>query len=356
MKAGILTFHDADNYGAVLQAYSLKKSLSNYTDCEIINYYNDYFHRPYIAHRMPAKLMAKLHQKAVAKKTMAFQKFRDHYLTCGSPTLNDAQLELLNDKMDLFISGSDQVWNLKCSGGKDCYFLPFVKDNAKKASYAASLGTDTPEFDDYYKELIRQFHFISMREGSGCTYVKDVIGRECVHVLDPTFLLKTAEWESLLQGRAFSLPKENYIVIYEVVNGRNTRAFARKLSKEKRMPVYCITASNRMDRGIKAVRDAGPLEWIHLIKNSAYVVTNSFHGLAFSLIFNKQFFIELLPNKAAANARILEMLDAVHLTERVFGKQGIKNVEGNIDYAPVNSIIDEARVASIKYIQDMLAL
>lgn len=356
MKVGILTFHDADNYGAVLQAYGLKKSLSNYVDCEIINYYNDYFHRTSVPSGILAKIMGKVHKKALERKKKAFKNFRDQYLTCGSPVINDDQLEALNDRIDLFISGSDQVWNLNCSGGKKCYFLPFVKDNNKKCSYAVSFGTDYPQLDDEYKEFIRQFNKIAMRESSGCTYVKDVIGRENVRVLDPTLLLRASEWDNLLKTENIKAPKGRFILIYEVVNGKNMEEFAQKLEKEKGLPVYCITASNRIKKGIKTIRSAGPIDWLSLIKNSEYVITNSFHGLVFSLIFNKQFFVELLPPPAATNARMIEMLSSVGLENRVIDEHSQISNFDQISYENVNRTLSIARENSINYIRNIVGI
>lgn len=350
MKVGILTFHDADNYGAVLQAFALKQAVSKYAECCIINYNNETFHKVSNKKGIVQRIVTILHGNKQRKKKQRFDAFRHKYLVGTDEVVLDKDLCELNKSYDIFVSGSDQIWNLECSGKKDAYFLPFVENDMKKYSYAASFGTDKPELAKEYIEMIAKFNKISVREESGVKFVTNRIGRECLQVVDPTLLLKESEWCDSL-NLDDSIKREKYILLYEVLNGQNMERFAKQLSAKVGIPVYCITASNRIRRGMKVIRNAGPMEWIQLIKNSSYVVTNSFHGLAFSLIFNKQFFVELLPPPAATNTRMVEMLKLVGLERRIISET-ISDDE--IDYSYVNLVIDEERKKSIDFMEQMV--
>lgn len=342
MKIGILTFHDADNYGAVLQAYALKMAISKYEECQIINYYNAYFHGE-DKRSVKQNIKELFYAKAFQKKKDGFQKFREEYLTGNIPWVTKDKLFELNEMYDLFVVGSDQVWNLSCSGESDSYFLPFVKSDNKKVSFAASFGSFAPKLDKKYIDYIRKFSFVSVREKSG----KDFLNKNgimSIKLLDPIFLLQKEKWNELTQKS-----KQRYILVYEVVNGKDMLEFAKKLSVKTRLPIHFITASRKPQLKVKAIRDADPLEWLSQIRNAEYVITNSFHGLAFSLIFNRQFYVELLSN-STTNARILELLETIGEKKRIITEA--ENAE--IDFTKINDLIAEERTRSMSYIRSFV--
>lgn len=344
MKIGIITFQDADNYGAVLQAYSLKTFINKFEDCKIINYYNAYFHEEK-EKSLKQTIKKMIFLKAFQKKKDGFKKFRREYLTNGAPWITKDDLHELNNIYDLFIVGSDQVWNLSCSGESDVYFLSFVEDESKKTSFAASFGSSTPFLDNKHIDYIRNFSLISVREKSGVDYLNGN-GISAIQLMDPVFLLSKEKWEALAERT-----ENKYILVYEVVNGKEMLKFAKNLSTKTGLAVHFITASNRpqLQMGVKIIRDADPLEWLREIRNAEYVITNSFHGLAFSIIFNRPFYIEFLQN-SNTNARMIELLGIFGIKNRMI--TDVKNVE--IDFSEINRLIDEERKKSINYIKALI--
>lgn len=343
MKAGIITFHDANNYGAVLQAYALNKKIGEYCSSEIINYHNEKFHKSHSTSGIKNKIINLIYRNAIKKKNKEFSEFRKNKLLIKGNIIRDEQLSQLNDIFDVFISGSDQVWNLKCSGNNDSYFLNFVNDTKKKNSYSASFGTREPKLDEMHIKYIKEFNHISVRERSGKDYLSE-ININAVKTCDPVFLLDKGEWDKLAGDNS-----DRYILVYEVVNGVNMINFAKMLSKVQKLKVIVITSSYKPILSVKTLRDIGPIKWLNLIKNAEYIITNSFHGLAFSLIFNKQFFVELLSN-SDSNARMIELLEDMNLSSRLISDwQDIVKLD-NIEFDNVNKKIKEVRKESIEYI------
>ncbi|MCC8107088.1 MAG: polysaccharide pyruvyl transferase family protein [Clostridiales bacterium] len=269
-------------------------------------------------------------------------------MTDGRPFVKKSELGMLNNQYDIFVTGSDQVWNLECSGEDWSYFLDFAEDE-KRNSYAASFGSSTAGITnkEQMKQLLRNYSHISVREESGYRIISELLGKRVPVVLDPVFLLEKEEWKEL-----FDLSfEEKYVLVYEVLAGDKLFDQAKTYAKSKGLKVICITSTNRVRQGAKVVKSAGPIEWLRLFAGASYVFTNSFHGLAFSLIFEKQFFVELLPPPANTNARILELLDKVGLTGRDSSKS-MKMEE--IDYTAVNNVLRTEKDLSLNYLKSII--
>lgn len=350
MKTAIITFQDAINYGAVLQAYALKTTLNKYSECDVINYYNDFFHRKSENKSIKSMIVCLLNKKNKKEKEKKFNRFLDNYIISSSNIYDDNNLKSLNDQYDLFVTGSDQVWNFKCSGNKKSYFLDFVDSRAKKASYAASFGSNQIENKEIVRKLLSDFLYISVRENSGREILNDIYGKEYPVVLDPTLLITKEEWK-----KQFDLSEsEKYVLVYEVLNGQEILSLAKQYAEEHNFHLKYITSSNKPQVGVECIKNAGPEEWLDLISNSAFIFTNSFHGLAFSLIFNKQFAIELLPPPANTNARLIELLEKVGLENRIIKNSIIP--EKLIDFSTVNTELKILRDQSIGYIKTMVGV
>ena len=343
MKTAIITFQDAENYGAALQAHALKTVINEYSECEILNYYNLFFHNSISSDGVKRIILDFLNKKNRMKKKERFSKFQTEYITDGKKVLSKDELREYGKKFDCFITGSDQVWNLECSGNDTTYFLDFVED-AKKISYAASFGGVNIIDKEKIRQLLCDFSKISVREKSGQLYLKDILGKVVPVVLDPTFLLDKNKWKTVFDLK-FS---ERYVLVYEVLASDELFIKAKKFAKEKGLPLLCITSTNKPRIGAKVVKDAGPEEWLKYFSQAAYIFTNSFHGLAFALNFDKQFFVELLPPPAKTNTRIKELLELVDLTDRK-----ISNCMdiSDINYKKINKILNLKREESINYIK-----
>lgn len=348
MKTAIITFQDASNYGAALQAFALKTVLTQWSDTDVINYYNEAFHRSTAPSGIKGKLLHLLNGRTYARKNERFQLFQMQYLVGGSESIDDAGLAGLDNRYDLFVTGSDQVWNLECSGNKTAYFLDFVKDNRKKCSYAASFGSTVVKNEQLVQPLLSSFNGISVREESGKQLIRQMLGRDIPVVLDPTLLMKKDRWKDCFHLNFC----QRHVLVYEVLRGENLVAAATKYGRQHNLPVVCITSTNRPRPGVKCIKDAGPEQWLKLFAESAYVFTNSFHGLAFSLIFEKQFSIELLPPPATTNTRLLELLSKVDLADRVMDNG--QYTPDTIPFDAVRSRLEALRSDSLHYIHDMV--
>jgi hypothetical protein len=356
-KIGILTFHNAYNYGAVLQAYALKKVIGN--NGEIINYSNNYFKTLEFFLKKNNDIKRKI------LKVMFYRKFKERIdkfhlfqqlLVDNKPLIEDNELYKLNDTYDLFVTGSDQVWNLQCSGYKTAYFLDFVQQAKKKNSYAASFGSDHISKDNIQiiQKSLKDFQNISVRETSAKSIVEKLTGREVPVVLDPTLLLTNENWDELLYNfKIKNKEKNKYILLYTVLNGDKIADYARKISKKTGLKLYCITSSLRPQYGMKCIRNAGPLEWLSMVKNAEIIITNSYHGLAFSLIYNKQFYIELLPPPSQSNARILDLLEDLKLTDRIINDKNNLN-DNTFSYKNINDVIEKKRQDSLNFLKETI--
>lgn len=344
MKTAILTFQDAENYGAALQSYALKTACESFSETDVINYYNEYFHRDVSGVGIKSAVKRMLNYTNSKRKTVKFEEFQKNYIVGTAKPIKRDMLRDLNKLYNNFITGSDQVWNLECSGNDTSYFLDFVTEGTKN-SYAASFGAAIGE-DKIISNLLKDYRRISVREKTGQRILEKVIGKTIPVVLDPIFLLDMRNW-----AKNFGLTyKEEYVLVYEVLAGSQLFEQAKKFARSNGLEVICITSSDRLRIGARVIKDAGPIEWLKLFSGAAYVFTNSFHGVAFSLNFNKQFFVELLPPPAKTNTRIIEMLETVNLLDRA----SLKPIElSNIKYNEVNYILDKKRQLSLSYLKSL---
>ena len=218
MKIGILTFHRASNYGAVLQAYALTEVLRDSgADAEIIDYYCpevEMCHHPKNLFKRQSFPAACIHYYGKQKKYQNFEGFRQKHLHLSQHYSKETIAEC-SQKYDLFISGSDQVWSKKYSGMDTTYLLDFEKNAGKKYSYAASFGfTEFPEgTKETYSKLLKEFQAISVREQSAADLLKTQCHLEAFTSLDPTLILGASKWQKLAKA-----PEQDkkYILIYRV--------------------------------------------------------------------------------------------------------------------------------------------
>jgi len=346
MKIAILTFHDALNYGAALQSFALKHVMSRDAQVQLLNYYNPYFHRNNYREGAIGIVKRFFSYWSLRRKRHRFLLFQKKYLTGNSPYLSKKDLSQTGELYDKFVTGSDQVWNLECSGGDKSYFLDFVNDGKKKFSYAASFGTTENLEFALIISLLKDFNQISVRENSGKEIIHKMLNLLPPVVLDPTMLLKKEEWAEL-----FNLQyEEKYVLVYEVVNSVELFAHAKSFAKKKGFKLICITSSNYPKFGCKTIRDAGPIEWMWLFSKAAYVFTNSFHGIVFSILFEKQYYVELLPPPSTTNTRMIELQDMLNLKERQLQFAYSQNL---INYKVVMKTLTEKRIISLEFINSI---
>ena len=322
MRIGIITFHRAINYGAVLQTYALQKFLnvSNY-DAEVIDYRCEHMENFYKTFTIKDKsikqiIRGMLNLKNTYKKKREFYRFLNQNVRISTEVYDKFNIDKANLRYDKFITGSDQVFNFACTDFDKTYFLQFVKNCDNKLSYAASFGMkEIPDgYVNDYKSLLSTFSELSIRENAGQQIVKKLTGKDSELSVDPVFLLTAEEWEKLAKK-----PKlKNYILIYKLNTSNLIFDFARKLSKLTGRKIVALNfdvVDQMKTPDIKGVYSASVEEFLGYIKYADYVVTNSFHGTAFSVIFHKDFYVEALQKDFKPNDRAESLLCLTGLDE-----------------------------------------
>lgn len=316
MKVGIMTFFSANNYGAILQAFSLQKKVEELCgSCECIDYKCPAIEAVHSPRSLSPKNGIKGNLKNLARnafyapRVWIFSAFRDR-VAHSRPYTRETIAEA-NGDYDVFITGSDQVFNLKLTGGDESYFLDFVNGEGRRVAYAASMGPFLEDKKESYERLLKGFDLLSVRESSTAEELHDKLGIACEVVPDPVFLHDAEEWKTLLEIREETAAGK-YVLIYTLFESPELYRLAASYAKENGCRVWAVTKALR--HGGKAdrfLRKVDPAQFVALIANAAYVVTDSFHGTAFSLLFGKQHHIVMPPN---ARNRIDDLLSALELS------------------------------------------
>lgn len=328
MKLGILTFHRAISYGAVLQAYALNTFLKEQGyDAEIIDYRNDYFEALYHSKKVNLEEYEQFKNNFGLKQKVKrmieiiyipllrnrFLKFQSCYLKTSpvSKGINSQQIESMKG-FDYFIVGSDQVWNLRLTDRDMNYFLKFTDCN-RRISFAASIGGYPIEKEKECMELIKEFRAISVRENTTQKKLKEhgIMGVE-VH-LDPVFLLSKRDWDRVAEKRK----AENYILLFEVGRSKELLYLAKKYAKENRKKIFYLSsdAVRTCYLGVHNLYFEDPRDFLSWIKHADYIFTNSFHAVSFSIIFGRAFYC-YLPNGRKSNDRMISLLKMFELSDR----------------------------------------
>lgn len=360
-KVGILTFSYSSNPGSVLQAYALQKVLSDELMCDthIINYHKEEAGKPRFGKNVFCGPLRNWTPKNIVKWTARiieypsrmrpYKKFFKQYYN-GYPTKRCLREELgeLEPIYDKFIVGSDQVWNFNSGNVDETFLLDFVKDDSKKISYAASFGNSEIPADkcNVVKELLSKFKCISVRESSGVDLVQNLTHRNATLVLDPSLLLEKEEYIKMSKQ-----PKQkNYVLLYLREECKEFETIAREFAESKGLAFVKILKHRKcLKNGIPGGA-ISPHEWLGYMSNSSYVFTNSFHGICFSVIFERQFFVDLLrANRSETNPRMQSVLALLDLESRLLTSSP-DEIE-DISYGLVNLKRSKMREESLNYLR-----
>lgn len=360
MKLAILTYQNALNVGAVLQAYALQQVLTKMGhQCEIIDYRNSYLEETYktkniMQIKSPKELIKwLLNVNKEKRKRVKFSEFNQKYQNFSSTVYTEDNIHESNDKYDAFIVGSDQVWNMNLNGEDKNYFLSFVEDSKNKISYAASFG---------YKEVpaihraktyegISKLNSISVRETSGKVITQELTSREAQVVLDPTLLLDKLEWKEINYEKKSN--NKEYILVYIIAATPSIIEFAKKLGRKYNCEVICIHNSPIPKKGVKNIRDCSPTEFLNYVENAKFVVSSSFHGICFSILFEKDFFFELDVKPQNNNSRIETLVAKLNLGERQI-VNGETQTYNSIDYKNVLKRLDNEKAKSYEFLEESI--
>lgn len=320
MKVGIFTFHEANNYGAVLQAYALQTVLSHFgVESEFVSFKKGYSDKKRMSEELDKSMIAftKRIQEEGKKRSAFFNDFRKTYLRCAAPISRQNANEL-NEEYDVFISGSDQIWNFDIPETDGRYFLPFA-DTKKRFSYAASFGGNNipDKVRDWCVKQLMQFQALSVREESGRKTLKELTGRDSLVCIDPVFLLEREEWEELASKR----DDDPYILVHLIQYDKAAVMYVQKLAAKEGLRIQIITSAFMYPCGFYAWNGTDVVNWLALVKNAKYIFTNSFHAMAFSMIFGRPFsIIRLNDNLTGRNCRMEEILKKADLEKCINGE------------------------------------
>lgn len=363
-----LTTYNVYNYGASLQAYALMKYLQNKGhDVEIIDYQPEYLRRKYdyrwvnpeskmsnyALTRFIYRIMKFLQRQTTLKRKAAFDNFTNNMLRqTGIKYLDYSELKKNPPEADLYIVGSDQIWNVFYETGRDdAFFLDFVR-KGPKASYAASFSyiNIDDENKKRIKRLLEDFTAVSVREYQGVDILKE-IGIESEWVLDPVFLLSIEDWKAIMCP--FN-KKEKYLLVYDFEKNRKLKDFALRYAKEHKLKIYSINDTYPLLYADKNFNNAGPVDFLTMIYNCDAFVSNSFHGTAFSLMFNKPVFV-FNRHRHKVNSRMESLMTLFELKQCIEPNiHKISFINDSFDFSKVNRILNTERKKSLDFINTLL--
>lgn len=370
---GILTFHWADDYGAMLQAYALRSCLEKKgrTQAEIIPYApvwleGRYWFFPVIGREKGAEIkyifwwrkftINIYYLRSFLRRRKNMRAFRRRYLTRKHAVRKAHRLSF--KKYSCIFVGSDQVWNPEITVGLDDVYIGNIKEkgDCKWIAYGASFGGDSlPEkYEKEFSEAVsRNFSEISLREKSAVPFVKRLFPGNVIDVLDPVFLLEQKEWEQIMK-----LPtRQDYILFIYTEYNEQMVQYLQELSVELKKKVVQLSMPwlRRRTDWAELEIEAGPSEYIGFFKNACCVVTNSFHGMAFSILMEKNF---LVFSHSSRNARIEDLMEKLELKTRLVERgraSGKEEMMEAIDWGHVGELLEKERARSIRFIEKILS-
>lgn len=348
-KIGIITIHSDLNYGAALQAYALNTFLrkTGYNS-DIIDY-----------RKIPNHPRIYPFPKNIAYKLINFPRlyrYRKFLRNSISKKRYNTLEELMNHfdgQYDVIISGSDQVWNPTCGGLIDklnpAYYLAFAtRDKYKKIAYASSVGSYV--FQDkeipYIKKWLGEYSHLSTREIAGAEQLKKILERELKVVLDPTLLLNQEQWSHA--SKKVNI-KDKYVLVYYIDEIAEVVAYARKIADKNGWKVAMMTNTSNLFPGVDInIPFCGPAEFLWLFGHAEYIATNSFHGTAFAVNFQKDF-VSVIKRNSPQRAQTL--LSNIGLPERLLTDiNDVDKLPAHIDYTEPTKKLELLRADSINYL------
>ena len=376
-KILLLSIGVKSSYGGSLQTYALAKAIEDKyknIECKYLQYifpikrhvciwflrkvYSFFFKKndyPSLSMREFIDILKSMIKSKVKVNEETEKEFNAFWnLTAYSKPIKRSNLKKLNEEYDMFIVGSDQTWNCGRLNFDGTFFLDFVTDSKKKYSYAPSLSLNTiPEkYKDKYYNCLHDYEFLSCREQIGAKVIEELVHKNVQPVLDPVFLIPRSEWFSIAD-KTMKLPV-SYVFVYIIGEDISLLELSKLYAKVYHKEIFVIYEDWTKNDGI------GPLQWLNLIACADIIFTNSFHGTAFSIIFQKQFFTTISNNNRiqTVSSRITELLNLFLLQERLIQHVGSDNIHDikPIEYDKIKDKIEYQIKKSHQYLDDMLSV
>lgn len=364
-KTGILTYHTGYNYGASLQAFALQTTLKKFNiENEIINFETERFK---VSREMFGKKPKRVkevikivtrvpYMKELLKRQELFDNYTQNCLKISPLYRTEQEVIDHATDYDCIVCGSDQIWNLSqldAPAANPLFFLNFEKKQ-KRVAYAPSFGKwvkEAPQHEDVFLKWLKEFDSISVRETSGADYLRSK-GFDCPVVLDPTVLLDADEYDVICAER--QIP-EKYVLLFSWNCNEDVINAAKKVSRELGLPLYNIVPPPRaMGKGIQRKLDVGPREFLSMIKYADFVVTNSFHGTAFSTTYKKPY-VSIVSGKA--DPRMESLLTQLGLEDHLVSADNIDIAAmKNTDFDLVETKKADLRKISLDYLKKAMGV
>ena len=374
MRIGILTLPLHINYGGILQAYALQTVLERMGH-EITVFSRNINYMPYPPlWKLPLTLTKRCIQKFIFhQKVKIFNEYRHNkeYDTISKNIqtfikqyIHIKKVEKLDNlketDFDCIVVGSDQIWRKK-------YFTPQYRttiDNAYlafarnwkiiKIAYAASFGSDEWEYNkeetSACKDLIKRFHAISVREDCGVVFCKKYFDVDPMHLLDPTMLLTKEDYLKLIKPELVG--DSNRKLFYYILDQDDSKSqIVKDISKKLKLSAFTYTDVKDRTIDYNDISKPPVENWICSFMKASYIVTDSFHGTVFSILFNKPFTVII--NKKRGNARIKSILKMFHLEDCLYNRSNCK-LDNNIDWEKVNYTLNSKRNDALRFLKDIL--
>ncbi len=355
-KVAITTWFHYHNYGTALQVVALSevvKQLGYQPD--VVNYI------PHGTRYSDEKATDWSEAERVIDESRSerFDGFIKKNLSFTKSCVNDVHFEALSRKYHAFIAGSDQIWSPTVFDSR--YYLDYVADNRKKIGYAPSMGVTEVRNKDIERRmtlLMSQFAQLSAREEAGGQLIKKMTGRRAELVLDPTFLLDYSAWRKIIPIPK-SLKKQKYILCYFLGDNKNSWAHAKKIAKEKGLSIKILPVFKRDEAYGEFEMAVGPEEFFNIIDSAEIVLTDSFHGVIFSMLCMKEFYAFerfRADDPLSQNSRLYNILNFTKQQSRLISyDEPIRTgYSRQIDYNAVNKIIQQKRNDSLEYLRRSL--
>lgn len=362
MKIGILTYHACFNYGACLQAYALQSTIKDMGfDCEIIDYQSDvlrnicdvFSKRPTNIREIIKNVTRLPYKKQLMERQRLFEEFINKKFELSPRCRTEKDVERQADEYDCIICGSDQTWNLDPASRYQnaVYFLNFPK-HQKRISYATSFGQwveKAPLHEDEFLPWVSEYDALSMREQSGVDYLRSK-GLQCELVVDPTLLVDRKKYDAICRER---LIDESYILLFTWDGAKDATEIAKKIQIETHAkPIYIVAPPRAMFSGIERKLDVGPCEFLSLVKYADYVVTNSFHGTVFSIIYQKRFVSVI---SGHVDKRRESLMNHLGLKDHLMSLDNFDfGIVDKTEYKDVTDRLAEFKIDSMKYLENAL--
>lgn len=348
---GILTFHYVNNYGAVLQAYALRKVINSFSGCqaEIINYVPDkyiYFISPDDADKQ-------------RRKGKSFETFLSKHCGINTPMISS----VTGNEKDVYVVGSDQVWNIDIPivAADYEYFFPHLDENAKRIAYSASIGMESERMNrKLFQKYLPKFQRISVREKEYVEMISELSGKKCEHTLDPALLLDEIDYLNLIEKpNTIEEPYLLYFCYGTEDNGLAGIETVNTLSRKYNLSIkHTFSSETSLTRKL-LVKDGGDVmqsgigEFLWYVKNAQIVVTNSFHVAVFSILFKKPFYTYLYIRRS----RQENLMELLQLEDRIVkGYLSPDRLNIEIDYKAVFSILEREKKRSLSYLKDAIGV